>query len=373
MTASLYIHVPFCVKKCAYCDFYSCPAQNDRIITDYLRALRCELDSWAPLTVQTVFLGGGTPSSLSVEHLEELLSMIRDTIEPDAVTEWSCEVNPGTMTANKAALMVQAGINRVSIGAQSMRDGVLQALGRIHTVRDTLETIDVFTTCGLDNFNLDLMYGLPGESLEECRSDVTAMLKLQPAHVATYALSVEQGTPLERSINTGHCARPDDDITRDQYDMLRQELGDNGYEHYELSNFSLPDRACRHNVTYWQNGQWLGCGPAACSHWKGHRWGNMRDLPRWSACVQNGSSPRIDEEIDTPEQFARDTLMLGLRLMEGLSYDVFREKTGISLKTLCGEGLSQMIALGMITANPDGIRLAPEAYFISNAVIAELL
>ena len=369
---ALYVHVPFCVRKCAYCDFYS-GALTDAAVQNYLEALWKELSGqqWAP---ETVYIGGGTPSALNWVQLAALLEILADAVEWSEVREYTIEINPGTVSRKKMDLVAQAGINRVSVGAQSMDERRLQFLGRIHGVRETEKTVALLKEYGLTNFSLDLMYGLPGETVDEVATDVRQLLALNPSHISTYCLSIEEGTPLGRLVQDGVLFPADDDVVRQQYDEIRRILQENGMQQYEISNFARAGLESRHNQAYWTGKNYYGAGPAAHSYINGQRFSNVASLEAWrnGFLAENGTQRIIEEQL-TPEKQAREQLVMGLRLMKGVDLAELGQRTGINLADCCAEAISELKNEGFLAQSGTHIRLTEKAYFVSNAVFSELI
>lgn len=355
--SGLYIHIPFCAKKCAYCDFYS--VESDERVEPFLRALRKELstlpEDFAP---ETVFIGGGTPTVLSVSQLETLLTSVARAADLSRVTEYSCEANPGTLDREKFAVLRAGGVNRLSIGVQSFDEGILQTLGRIHTAEEAEAAFRLACAAGFRNINLDLIFGVPGQTMAKLETGLGRALALAPEHLAVYNLIYEPGTPLT-ALNP---VRPDEELEREMYDLIRARLAGAGYRHYEISNFSKPGSACRHNLLYWSGGEYIGCGPAAHSHWRGKRWSNTAVINEYCA---HGPCREGEEKLDA-EAKARETLVMGLRLLEGVDVpDNLWPELEAPLRRLEAERL--------IVRAGRRIRLTEEALFVSDAVFMELV
>lgn len=372
--SALYVHVPFCVSKCAYCDFYSEPisaASNCEM--QYASMLARELEglpkAFDPVTC---YIGGGTPTALSAPVLKVVLESVLARA-PHAV-EITCEANPGTLTAEKTRALCVAGVNRVSLGAQSFSDHVLKFLGRIHQAEDVRAACRMLRDHDISNFSLDLMYGLPPSISQGPADDLAQLLALSPDHISCYALNYEPGTPMFRDLEAGRFEPLDDDRCRAQYDEIRTVLKEAGFLHYELSNFARPGRECRHNIVYWAGGDYLGAGPAAHSFWQGRRYGNVRDLAAWSERVgRRGWNPEAEELLDA-HAAAREQVVMGLRMLEGISLSALHRETGFTLAGLYPDGeVDRLLELGMLTQEPDRLLLTEEALFISNAVFSELI
>ncbi|HEY8241781.1 MAG TPA: radical SAM family heme chaperone HemW, partial [Kiritimatiellia bacterium] len=325
----LYVHIPFCVRKCLYCDFYSLPtghgALAKRLNTDahdasiFLDALERELRQLPPdFEPRTIFVGGGTPTELSTRDFSRLLALIRDSVDLARVAEWSCESNPGTLTREKAEMLREAGVNRVSLGVQSFDPKALEFLGRIHSSDEAVAGYRLLRDTGFDNINLDLIYGIPGVSRATLERDLQTLVDLAPDHAACYCLIFEDGTPLADLRRKGFVKEVDDDEELEQYSLVRARLAAAGYHQYEISNFARPGRESRHNLLYWGPGEYIGCGPSAHSHWAGARFGNVRNLDQYCAKLLGGENAHAFEERLDPEKKAREALVMGLRRIDGV-------------------------------------------------------
>ena len=363
MDPGLYIHVPFCARKCAYCAFYSRRAEPG-LVAAWRAGIGRELaalpEGFAP---GSIFFGGGTPTALAEGELAGVLELVRERVDLGRVVEWTCEANPGTLTPAKLAVLRRGGVNRLSIGAQSFADGTLRKLGRIHAAAETRAGVALAREAGFANIGLDVIYGVPGVAREAFCADVEAALALAPEHVSCYCLEIEDGTPFAREAAQGRLAVSAED-QRAQYDWARRRLAAAGYVHYEISNFARPGRECRQNGLYWCGGEYIGIGPAAHSHWRGARWGHTPDLPEWK---------RGFEERLAPEAKARETLVMGLRRLAGWGRAEFRAATGFDYDALRGLEIARLAAAGLLVAEPERLRLAEDAVFVSNSVFAELV
>ncbi len=382
--AGLYVHIPFCVRKCIYCDFYSLETLNGSIPnrlkaplpdhTEFLDALEHELralpEGFRPTTI---FIGGGTPTELSDANLRRLLDMIRTCVDVADVVEWTCESNPGTLTAQKGRMLKASGVNRMSLGVQSFDSANLEFLGRIHGPDDVRESFGLLRDTGFADINLDLIYGIPGSTLEKTRTDVEQILALQPEHASCYCLTFEEGTPLMDMKRKGYVAEVDAEEEREHYQLVRSLLRQAGYEQYEISNFARPGRICRHNLLYWGDGEYIGCGPSAHSHWRGRRSANVRSLRRYCRSLLSGDSPVDFEETLPAEAKARETLVMWLRRLDGVPRAAFQATTGYDYRELIGERIMELCALGVLEERDDVLRLSEDGLFVSNSVFAELV
>ena len=363
MGPGLYVHVPFCARKCAYCAFYSRRAEP-ALVSAWFAGIERELKTGPEdFSPHSVFFGGGTPTALDESDLARLIDLVRARVDLKNVVEWTCEANPGTLTPAKLARLKNGGVNRLSIGAQSFDDATLKRLGRIHTADETRASLALARAAGFDNVGLDVIYGVPGVSRESFEADVDAAVALDPEHVSCYCLEIEDGTPFAREAQTGRLSISEDE-QRAQFDWARRRLAEGGWGHYEISNFAKPGRECRQNGLYWSGGEYLGLGPAAHSHWRGVRWGNSSELPEWKRAFA--------EKLD-PEAKARETLVMGLRRIAGWGREEFRAATGFDYAALRGNEIARLAEADLLVVEADRLRLAEDALFISDSVFSELV
>lgn len=391
---SLYLHIPFCDSKCAYCDFNSY-AGMESLIPDYTRALCTEARLWAPLArdrrVNTVFFGGGTPSLLPLAEMRRVMETLRWEYRLNPQAEWSLEANPGTITEPYLRGLRELGFNRLSIGVQSFDDAELRALDRIHSAADAIEAVCAARAAGFDDLNLDLIFGLAGQRLRGWSANLDRALVLRPEHLSLYALTVEPGTALAYQIDQGLAPAPDPDLQADMYEVAQQRLATAGYEQYEISNWSLPGRACRHNLTYWRNGSWLGLGAGAHSCFGGSRFSNALSprgyIHRVEQALQNGDAPQEGralpdlsrmpqvvwrERIDATMAMS-DTAILGLRLREGLSLAGFRARHGRDFLAVYGDAWQECREAGLVEQSEGRARLSERGLLLANEVFTRLL
>lgn len=373
----LYVHVPFCAAKCAYCAFDSRPIGPgpDRAVARYLDAVAAELrlraDGIAP---RTLYLGGGTPTALAARDLRRLLEILRAAVDLSRVREATCEANPGTLYGARLDALREAGVNRISLGAQSFRPDRLRRLGRAHSPGQIVEAAGRARAAGFGNLNLDLMFGLPGERPEDWRADLDAALALAPEHLSLYALSIEPDTPLAREAEAGRCRPATDGETADAYAAAGERLAAAGFAQYEISSFARPGFECRHNRLYWTGGEYLGIGPSAHSHRDGVRRENVQGLDAYASALSKGWNPTAFEERLDPGAKAVETLVFALRLTRGVQREELRRRTGRDPMALRGPEIRRLIDDGRLEpVAPDGIRLAPFARFLSDGVFRELV
>ncbi|MEK7777098.1 MAG: radical SAM family heme chaperone HemW, partial [Chloroflexota bacterium] len=393
-----YIHIPFCETRCPYCDFNTYEG-IEPLMPAYIDALVKEIRLWGsflpqgqdtplPQPISTLFFGGGTPSYLPPENIQRVLDAARASfsLAPDA--EVTLESNPGDVTPSRLEMWKAIGINRVSIGVQSLDDGLLQLLGRRHNAQEARQAYQNARHAGFDNLNLDLMYGLPGQSLAQWRSTLTDTLNLAPEHISMYCLTLEEGTPLDAWVRQGKVPEPDPDLAADMYLLAEELAGGAGYEHYEISNWAMPGRACRHNLTYWRNQPYLGVGPGAHSYMGGYRFANLKSprqyierINQWAskgaralnlADLRDGGPLDTVDAIDAPTEMG-ETMMMGLRLGEGVSESSFNERFGLELRQVYGPQIEEMEQLGLLEWRQGWLRLTPRGRLLGNEVFQRFL
>lgn len=379
----IYVHIPFCDKKCYYCDFNTYAGLTG-LAPAYLEAIRTELavrsrqqtahGLLGDRPVRSVFIGGGTPTVLSGTQLADLLNTVRGqfTLQPDA--EVTVEANPGTIDGDKLAALRTAGVNRLSIGAQTFDAERLQRLGRLHAPDDVRSGVAAARQAGFDNVSIDLIFGLPNQTLDDWDEDVTEALALAPDHVSAYSLIIEHGTPFHALYEAGRLPVPDDDIVADMLALTQQRLTAAGYEAYEISNYALPGKRSVHNQLYWRNEEYVGVGCGAVSYVSGHRQMTERDPVRYiEALVAGTDVPLAESEAVDRETAMAETVMLGLRLREGLSNGVFRDRFGEGLVETYGAAIDRHIGLGTLIWDGDWLRLTPRGLTVANQVIVDFL
>lgn len=420
---SIYIHIPFCVKKCQYCDFLSAPADS-RAQEVYLRALKQEIREqsarYREYEVQTVFIGGGTPTAVPCENLCEVLKTVFTCYRVNPQAEISMEANPGTVTKETLLSYRKAGINRISIGLQSADDVELKLLGRIHTYRDFQQTYRWAQEAGFTNINLDIMSALPGQSVENYKKTLETVLSLKPQHISAYSLIVEEGTPFyekygqesEKLQATGEKQPdlPSEEEEREMYALTEKLLAATGYHRYEISNYALPGRECRHNLVYWKRGNYVGFGLGAASMVENVRFENIREMQEYLAEyagmpdaepvfaeVAQGDKQALSNEqefslredthseneqelsirenvhlLSLQEQM-EETMFLGLRLTEGVSKAEFHRQFGVSMEQIYGEVIRKNTAKGLLIDEAGYVCLTREGMDLSNYVMAQFL
>ena len=368
---ALYLHIPFCAAKCAYCDFASYPNRQD-VWRGYMDALLDELRGWRlaleDRELATVFIGGGTPSLLPAGEIARLMDGVRQCALVRGDAEITMEANPGTLTPEKLKSCRTAGVNRLSLGVQAMDDRLLRSLGRIHTAKDVAEAVDLARRAGFDNVSLDLMYALPGQSMDDWARTLDAALALAPEHLSAYSLIVEEGTPLADRVARGMLTVPDDDATVDMQRMAVERLAGAGFERYEISNYARKGRECRHNIVYWQRGDYLGVGCAAHSLMDGVRFENPRGLEEYLSGQRRMNAVRL-----TREDAMEETLMLSTRMCRGMDLDAYRREFGEDFCMGRERKLAELARMGLLVCEDGFLRLTQRGMEVHNAVVVELL
>ena len=396
VTCGLYIHIPFCQKKCPYCDFNTY-AGLETLHEQTVAALCTEMaqrrTQVAARTVETIFIGGGTPTVLTHAQLTRLMEAVHANFTVDPAAEITCEANPGTVDREKFATLRALGVNRLSLGVQSFQPDELTFLGRIHDVDDVTRAVDAARAAGFANINLDFMFGLPGQTNVRWRDTLTRALALAPTHLSLYSLIVEPNTPLYHWVDTGKVDVPDDDVAGEQYEIALETLNAAGYRHYEVSNWAratdedrlhqLPLYASRHNVVYWHNEDYVGIGPGAHSHLHAvdaagtivsERWANRRPVPGYVKRMAQGESVVDFSETLPPAVSMGETMMLGLRLIdEGVTFARFRRRHGVDMRDVYGDTLAQLQQDGLVTVDAAGVRLTHHGLMLGNQVFMRFL
>lgn len=378
--SGLYIHVPFCIRKCLYCNFYVVPLgtgplpkrmQDFRTLKHraFLRALGEELhslpDSFAP---KTIYIGGGTPTELPLQDLEQLFHHLKSAVDLSQVEEISCEANPGTLDAEMAGLLASQGVNRVSVGVQSFDDPTLELLGRIHNAEEAQQAFELLKDAGIPNISLDLLFGLP-TNRDTVEVNLDQLTKLQPQHVSWYSLEYEAGTAFTELLERGDLVSPSEERMEAEYQSICSGLHELGFEQYELFSFTRPGFACQHNLNYWQGGEYHACGPSAHRHVKGTRSANAADLDRY---VEGSVSTEQGEHL-SPDAKARERLMTGLRMTRGMDVHQFEAQTGYTPAALMRASYRAWTDAGWLEEQEGFLRLRREAYLISDSLFREFI
>lgn len=368
---AIYAHVPFCRHKCHYCDFYSIVDQRDRQPA-FVDRLEVEVSTIARTTsldgVRTIFVGGGTPTLLEPSLLRRALGAIRG-LAPSTLEEFTVEANPETVTADVAAALVDAGVDRVSMGCQSFQPAQLETLERWHDPACVPVAIERLRAAGIQRLSLDLIFGVPGSSLADWECDLRTALDLAPTHLSCYGLVFEPGTPMTEKRRLGRIDAIDQDVEADMFECTRRTLAEAGFDHYEISNWAKPGDQCEHNLVYWRNGEWLGVGPAAAGHLQGVRYRQVPRLDEW--LESTAPAPVVDLERPSPEVRRGDRWMMGLRLRKGLHRD--------EVDSLLAEDqprraiIDHHLRAGSLEWRRDHLRIGDDALVLADTVISDLV
>ena len=385
---SLYVHIPFCETKCPYCDFNTYAA-IEPLMPGYVAALNTEITLWGGLLgspgVHTIFFGGGTPSYLPSDDIRHTMETIRSAFSVEPGAEVTLEANPGDFSDDKLAEYLNCGINRLSIGVQSFDDELLKTLGRRHNAADATEAYRQAQDSGFRNISIDLMYGLPHQSIGQWQDTLRQALELAPPHISMYCLTLEGGTPMERWVEQGSMPTPDADLAAEMYLAAQNDMKAAGYRHYEISNWALNGRLSRHNLTYWRNEPYLGVGPGAHSYLGDCRFNAIRPpreyIRRMREESEGADSASVHEairgvsvvdeieRIDKPLEMA-ETMMMGLRLDEGISVARFTERFGAPPSHAYGDTIRELEELALVHAQDGAIRLTHRGRMLGNEVFS---
>ena len=376
-TLGLYIHIPYCVHKCGYCDFNSHPIKHDEMDA-YVDALNIELNYYAEKyssigTVNTIFLGGGTPTTLSSCLLEKILRECKNKFNVTTDAEITIEANPATISAEKLRLIREIGYNRISIGAQSFHENELKLLDRVHGVEEIHTTVKRARDAGFNNLSLDLMFAIPNQTLNEWENNIYQALDKNPEHLSTYNLTIEPGTAFWKMQSNGKLTMPENSHQYEMYRRTIELLKNNGYNHYEISNFSREGKECRHNITYWQNTNSIGLGAGASSYLSGLRFKNTNLPAHYIQKIQDKNMPVESSESLEPRQAMGETIMLGLRLLQGINIYKFEDRFKTSFKKIFGNTISSLQEKELIIIEQDHIRLSEKGLFLADSVILEFI
>ncbi|HET7036548.1 MAG TPA: radical SAM family heme chaperone HemW [Thermomicrobiaceae bacterium] len=374
----IYVHIPFCTRICPYCDFNTY-AHQEGLIPAYVDALLQEITltgaALGPIAAETIFFGGGTPSLLEPDDIARVVAALRAHFRLPDDAEVSLEANPEGLEPARLRGLRRAGVNRLSIGVQTLAARGLKVLGRAHKPDVPARALAAARAAGFDNISLDFIFGWPGQTLDDWRSDLDAMLAWQPEHLSLYSLIVEPGTPYQKAVRRGKLILPDDDATADMYELAIDRLAAAGWEHYEVSNWARePGLESRHNAIYWRNGQYLGLGAGAHAHLGTRRCSNLRPTAEYIAACRAGRLPLdFSESLDEATAIG-ETLMLGLRLVrDGVADAAFRARHGRSLEATFGPQISELGALGLLDWDGARLRLTRRGLLLANDVAARFL
>lgn len=372
----LYIHIPFCVKKCEYCDFLSWNAEEEER-QQYVAALLSEIESYREFAkgyrVSTIFIGGGTPSVLLPKQMEDILQKIYEIFELERRAEITIEVNPGTVDEEKLQCYKENGVNRLSMGLQSVKDQKLRLLGRIHTYQEFVESYELARKAGFDNISIDLISSVPGQTLQEWKEELETAAAQNPEHISVYQLIIEEGTPFYEKYAEHPELLPDEETSREIYLWTGKFLKEAGYEQYEISNYAKPGKESRHNLKYWERGDYLGLGLGAASMVRNIRMSNTKDMRTYLERCDKPKTMREDVQfLEEPRQM-EEFMFLGLRKTRGVSKKEFKRIFGREMDMVYEKALHKCLENGMLLEHKDRIFLSEEGTLLSNMVLSEFL
>jgi len=385
---SLYFHIPFCLSKCYYCDFNSYAGLN-WLIPQYVDTLEKEMQLYAKdvweFEVKTIYFGGGTPSLLPAKSIAYMLESCSKLFNMPSNLEVTLEANPGTVDQSFFTQLKESGVNRLSLGVQSFSDNELKLLGRIHSANEAREAFFMARQAGFENINMDLLYALPRQAVSDWRNNLVEAIKLNPDHLSLYPLTLEPGTPLANAVASGSLPKPDADLAADMYLLALDKLAQEGYSHYEISNWALPGKLCQHNMTYWKNERYLGLGAGAHSYLDGYRWVNVLSPVEYIKHLGNMrtklsqqpyfNAPWVDniEHIDRDLEIA-EAVILSLRLEKGVNLTDFAHRFGVELYSIYQQQqINELVELGLIAKNEHSIRLTTKGKLLGNEVFLRFL
>ncbi|MBF0806654.1 MULTISPECIES: radical SAM family heme chaperone HemW [unclassified Streptococcus] len=361
-----YVHIPFCTQICYYCDFSKVFIKNQPV-DDYLRALMEEIRAYEPGPVDTLYIGGGTPSALSAPQLEFLLEGLASIFDISQVQEWTLEANPGDLSQDKIEVMAKAGLNRVSLGVQTFDNRELKQIGRMHQEKDIYESIDQLKTAGFHNISIDLIYALPHQTMEQVQVNVEKALGLDIPHMSLYSLILENHTVFMNRMRRGQLNLPQEDLEVDMFHYIINRLKEAGFDHYEISNFCRPGYESRHNLMYWDNAEYYGLGAGASGYLNGIRYRNHGPIRHYLNAVAAGDARVYQEELSLKEQMEEE-LFLGLRKRAGVSIARFEKKFQRSFDEVYGSVVQQLIHEGLLIQEGDRLRTSQKGLFLGDTV-----
>ena len=374
----VYIHIPFCKQKCYYCDFISY-ANKEQYFDKYIQVLIAEMSYFFDnndVEIETIYIGGGTPSIIDAKYIEKIMTKLQEKNALITAKEITLEVNPGTVTEEKLKIYKKVGINRLSIGLQSTDNNILKTIGRIHSYEDFLNTYKLARNQGFDNINVDLMIGLPNQKILDIKNSLEKITELKPKHISVYSLIVEENTPIEKMLNIGKLELPNEELERNMYWYVKNFLELNGYKHYEISNFAKEGYESKHNLDCWNQKEYIGFGVAAHSYIADVRFGNTDSIEEYLKNCENGEfeKNRIIDEVEK-DVFSREQefMLIGLRKIDGVSIQDFKNKFGENPIFVFKDELSKLVDEGLIVVDFDKIRLTNKGLDLANLVWEEFV
>ena len=363
---SAYVHIPFCTQICYYCDFSKVFIKNQPV-DSYLEHLLEEFQSYDIQKLRTLYIGGGTPTALSASQLEVLLKGLTKSLDLSVLEELTIEANPGDLDADKIAVLKNSAVNRVSLGVQTFDDKMLKKIGRSHLEKDIYENIDRLKLAGFDNISIDLIYALPGQTMDQVKDNVEKAITLDIPHMSLYSLILENHTVFMNRMRRGKLPLPKEELEAEMFEYIIEELERSGFEHYEISNFSKPGFESRHNLMYWDNAEYYGIGAGASGYVNGVRYKNHGPIRHYLSAVEAGNARVTEEHLSQREQMEEE-MFLGLRKKSGVSMARFEEKFERSFDELYGEIIRDLVQQGLMQIDGDRVRMTKRGLFLGDTV-----
>ncbi|MEX2785536.1 radical SAM family heme chaperone HemW [Streptococcus sp. H49] len=368
---SAYIHIPFCTQICYYCDFSKVFIKNQPVDA-YLQALIREYESYDIRELQTLYIGGGTPTAISAEQLDWLLTNLVRHLDLGRLDEFTIEANPSDLTPKKIEVLKHSAVNRISLGVQTFNNRQLKQIGRGHNEAQIYDSIDSLKAAGFDNISIDLIYALPGQTLADVKENVAKALALDVPHLSLYSLILEHHTVFMNKMRRGKLNLPGEDLEAEMFDYIISEMEANGFEHYEISNFTKPGFESRHNLMYWANVEYYGCGAGASGYLDGIRYRNRGPIQHYLKGVAAGN-PRLEEEVLTKKEMMEEELFLGLRKKTGVSIKTFEEKFAEPFDRYYGKIVEELIAAGLLVLDKGTVRMTKKGLFLGDTVAEKFI
>ena len=377
MELGLYLHFPFCISKCPYCDFNSYQLKEDNQISSYISALYQEITAYSKKlkksNITTVYLGGGTPTIISGVQIYNILEFCKDKFNIDKNAEITIEANPGTLDGEKLKLLIESGINRLSLGAQSFNNLFLKKLGRIHNTQDIIDSYFFARETGFSNINIDIMFALPDQTTEDLQVTLKKAVSLKPDHLSLYNLTIKPGTEYYKKYKRGKLKLSTEDEEFDMYNWAINFLEESDFEHYEIANFARPYKRSMHNLIYWQNKPYLGIGAGAYSFIRGYRYMNYENPARYIKEIMSGKLPVDNGEKLSLRKRMIETIILGLRTKDGVGNKKFKTRFGVNLNDIFPEQIKKLVNLGLLQKDNYRIKLTKKGIFLANTVFREFV
>ncbi|HHX5977070.1 TPA: radical SAM family heme chaperone HemW [Streptococcus agalactiae] len=368
---SAYVHIPFCTQICYYCDFSKVFIKNQPVDA-YLQALIREFRSYDITELRTLYIGGGTPTSISAVQLDYLLTELSRDLNLNTLEEFTIEANPGDLTVDKIEVLQKSAVNRVSLGVQTFNDKHLKRIGRSHNEAQIYSTIDALKTAGFQNISIDLIYALPGQTMDDVRSNVAKALSLNIPHLSLYSLILEHHTVFMNKMRRGKLYLPTEDLEAEMFEYIISEMERNGFEHYEISNFTKPGFESRHNLMYWDNVEYYGVGAGASGYLDGIRYRNRGPIQHYLKGGSEGNA-RLSEEVLSKNEMMEEELFLGLRKKEGVSIGKFEQKFGTSFEKRYGQIVQELQSDGLLKENNGFIQMTKKGLFLGDTVAEKFI